>query len=172
MCRWPQHTSRLLRMDSVHQVWRVVYEEYDMCTSCCAAYCFCRLQWASSQRFYVRSDRNLYGSGLVARKLLVMGHKIWQWGPVLKMSFTINHITWKLVTNSHRDFARFWPILSKITQIPMLSTSRSWIIIGNGANNADGAQGLVMGHKPLVMGYQAPAATPWQRACTALIVRS
>jgi len=35
----------------------------------------------------------------------------------------------------------------------MLNIPRPWII-GDGANNADGAQGLVMGHKSLVMGQR------------------
>jgi len=57
-------------------------------------------------------------------------------------------------------------------QISMLNTTRLGIRIGDGVNNDDGAQGLVMGHKPLVMGQWAqpcPAGPlpPWQQACWA-----
>jgi len=45
----------------------------------------------------------------------------------------------------------------------MLNTPRSRIRIGDGVNYGDGAQGLVMGHKPLVMGhgsYRPPGYRP------------
>jgi len=51
--------------------------------------------------------------------------------------------------------------------ISMLHTLGSWIRIGNGANNADGAQGLEIGLKPLVMG-SGPQCSPWLRACILL----
>jgi len=42
----------------------------------------------------------------------------------------------------------------------MLTTPRSWIRIGDGGNNADKAQGLVIGHKPLVMGHERQRPPP------------
>jgi len=41
-----------------------------------------------------------------------------------------------------------------------LKTPRSWIQIGDEAHEADGAQGLMMGTKLLVMGPRAPAPSP------------
>jgi len=60
------------------------------------------------------------------------------------------------------EFASLCVILCKIAQITLLNTPRSWIRTGDGVNNADGAQGLVMGHKPLVMGHvpQCPPPIP------------
>jgi len=49
--------------------------------------------------------------------------------------------------------------LHKIAQISWLNTPRSWIRIGDGANNAHGAQGLVMGLEPLVIG-PVPSGPP------------
>jgi len=97
-------------------------------------------------------------------------------GPCIKNVTHDKSTTAKLVMNSRSDFAQnrdFDQIrVPNGTNINVKYHKTMNKIIGDGVNNADGAQGPVMGHKPLVMGHVPQRPPPYcLRVCCRLVYR-